>query len=195
MYAMTAAHPTLPIPSYARVRNPANGREVVVRVNDRGPFHSGRIIDLSYTAALKLGLLRGVAPVEVERLTHDAIRTGAWRQQAQTFALAATPSPSPPVLQDITSSDTGRARGQRSRSSATHAGHVGTCIAAHPPEALLDQNPQDPALGLARHVGHFVEVEGAAVGPLEHPDLAWLAALALKAASQARSGCSSGPTA
>ena len=74
MYAMTAAHPTMPIPSYARVRNPANGREVVVRVNDRGPFHAGRIIDLSYTAALKLGLLRGVAPVQVQRLTFDDIR-------------------------------------------------------------------------------------------------------------------------
>ncbi len=95
MYAMTAAHPTLPIPSYARVRNPANGREVVVRVNDRGPFHSGRIIDLSYTAALKLGLLRGVAPVEVERLTHDAIRTGAWRQPAPASETASAPeSPS-----------------------------------------------------------------------------------------------------
>ena len=82
MYAMTAAHPTLPIPSYARVRNPANGREVVVRVNDRGPFHAGRIIDLSYTAALRLDLLRGVAPVEVERITYDEIRTGSWRRQA-----------------------------------------------------------------------------------------------------------------
>ena len=91
MYAMTAAHPTLPIPSYARVRNPANGREVVVRVNDRGPFHGGRIIDLSYTAALKLGLLRGVAPVEVERLTHEAIRTGAWRRSPA--AIAKTPRP------------------------------------------------------------------------------------------------------
>jgi rare lipoprotein A len=80
MYAMTAAHPTLPIPSYVRVRNPANGREVIVRVNDRGPFHSGRIIDLSYTAALKLGLLKGVAPVEIERITDDEIRSGAWRQ-------------------------------------------------------------------------------------------------------------------
>lgn len=80
MYAMTAAHPTMPIPSYARVRNPANGREVVVRVNDRGPFHSGRIIDLSYTAALKLDILRGVTPVEVERLTFEDIRTGAWRR-------------------------------------------------------------------------------------------------------------------
>jgi rare lipoprotein A len=65
MYAMTAAHPTLPIPSYVRVSNPANGRSVVVRVNDRGPFHAGRIIDLSYTAAWKLDILKGVTPVEV----------------------------------------------------------------------------------------------------------------------------------
>jgi rare lipoprotein A len=79
MYAMTAAHPTLPIPSYARIRNPANGREVIVRINDRGPFVAGRIVDLSYTAALKLDLLRGVAPVELERITFDDIRTGAWR--------------------------------------------------------------------------------------------------------------------
>ena len=55
MYAMTAAHPTLPIPSYVRVTNPKNAKTAVVRVNDRGPFHAGRIIDLSYTAALKLG--------------------------------------------------------------------------------------------------------------------------------------------
>jgi rare lipoprotein A len=76
MFAMTAAHPRLPIPSYARVRNPANGREVVVRINDRGPFVRGYAIDLSYTAALKLGLLRGVAPVEVERITPAMIRAG-----------------------------------------------------------------------------------------------------------------------
>jgi rare lipoprotein A len=82
MYAMTAAHPTLPIPSYVRVVNPANQREVVVRVNDRGPFHKGRIIDLSYSAAYKLGVLRGVAPVEITRITYDEIRTGAWRKGA-----------------------------------------------------------------------------------------------------------------
>jgi rare lipoprotein A len=80
MYAMTAAHKTLPLPSYVRVRNPANGREVIVRVNDRGPFHDDRVIDLSYTAALKLDLLRGVAPVEIERITNEDIRTGAWRR-------------------------------------------------------------------------------------------------------------------
>lgn len=82
MYAMTAAHATLPIPSYARVRNPANGREVIVRINDRGPFHKGRIIDLSYTAALKLDLLRGIAPVEVRRITYAEIRAGTWQQPA-----------------------------------------------------------------------------------------------------------------
>jgi rare lipoprotein A len=66
MYGMTAAHPTLPIPSYARVSNPANGRSVVVRINDRGPFHAGRLIDLSYTAAWKLGYVgNGSTLVEV----------------------------------------------------------------------------------------------------------------------------------
>jgi len=88
MYAMTAAHPTLPIPSYARIRNPANGREVVVRINDRGPFHSDRIVDLSYSAALKLDLLRGVAPVELERITFEQIRTGALRRGAPYAAVA-----------------------------------------------------------------------------------------------------------
>lgn len=82
MYAMTAAHPTLPIPSYARVRNPANGREVIVRINDRGPFHKGRVIDLSYTAALKLDVLRGVAHVEVRRITYAEIRAGSWQSPA-----------------------------------------------------------------------------------------------------------------
>ncbi len=82
MYAMTAAHKTMPLPSYARVRNPANGRQIIVRVNDRGPFAAGRVIDLSYTAALKLGVLAGVAPVQVQRLTWDDIRNGAAAQAA-----------------------------------------------------------------------------------------------------------------
>ena len=69
MYAMTAAHPTLPIPSYARVTSLVNGRSVVVRINDRGPFHSNRLIDLSYTAAHKLGYLgQGSARVRVESI-------------------------------------------------------------------------------------------------------------------------------
>jgi rare lipoprotein A len=83
MFAMTAAHKTLPIPSYARVRNPVNGREVVVRINDRGPFVAGRVIDLSYTAALKLGVLAGVAAVQVQRLTFEEIRAAKLLEDAQ----------------------------------------------------------------------------------------------------------------
>jgi len=69
---MTAAHPTLPIPSYARVTSVSSGKTVVVRINDRGPFHSDRIIDVSYTAAYKLGLLgSGSGRVRVERIDPD----------------------------------------------------------------------------------------------------------------------------
>jgi rare lipoprotein A len=69
MYAMSAAHKTLPIPSYARVTSVANGKSVVVRINDRGPFHSDRIIDLSYAAANKLGYIgAGSALVDVESI-------------------------------------------------------------------------------------------------------------------------------
>ncbi len=75
MYKMTAAHPTLPIPSYARVTNLRNGKQVIVRINDRGPFHSSRIIDLSYTAALKLGYVQnGSSELEIERLLPEEIR-------------------------------------------------------------------------------------------------------------------------
>lgn len=73
MYAMTAAHPLLPIPSYVRVTNVANRRSVVVRVNDRGPFHADRVIDLSYTAAWKLGYVEaGSALVEIEHVQPGA---------------------------------------------------------------------------------------------------------------------------
>lgn len=78
MYAMTAAHPTLPIPSYVRVTNLSNGRSVIVRVNDRGPFHADRVIDLSYTAALKLGYVQqGSTPVEVEGVQPGAAAPAA----------------------------------------------------------------------------------------------------------------------
>ena len=73
MYAMTAAHPTLPIPSYARVTNVATGKSVVVRINDRGPFLHDRAIDLSYTAAHKLGIVgHGSQEVEIESLVASA---------------------------------------------------------------------------------------------------------------------------
>ncbi len=69
MYGMTAAHPTLPLPSFARVTNVATGKSVVVRVNDRGPFHPGRVIDLSYAAAYRIGIAeKGSGQVEVESI-------------------------------------------------------------------------------------------------------------------------------
>jgi len=73
MFAMTAAHKTLPIPCYARVTNLENGHSIIVRINDRGPFHPNRIIDLSYVAAAKLGMLKkGTAKVEVESIDPSA---------------------------------------------------------------------------------------------------------------------------
>ena len=104
MYAMTAAHKTLPLPAYVQVTNLRNGRSVVVRVNDRGPFKDGRIIDLSYTAASKLDMLKdGTTFVEVRALTPaqkaappappqtpDAlyVQAGAFAHRGQRFATA-----------------------------------------------------------------------------------------------------------
>lgn len=88
MFAMTAAHPTLAIPSYVRVTNLANGRSVVVRVNDRGPFHADRIIDLSYAAAHRLDYIRtGSARVEVETILPGATGT-AYAQVAPSTSRA-----------------------------------------------------------------------------------------------------------
>jgi rare lipoprotein A len=100
MYGLTAAHRTLPIPSYARVRNVNTGKEIIVRVNDRGPFHSSRVMDLSYAAAVKLGIASlGSAQVEIERLTFDEIRTGAWKRgtvmDADTAVAVSVPLSSP----------------------------------------------------------------------------------------------------
>jgi len=95
MYAMTAAHATLPIPSYARVTSLANGRSVIVRVNDRGPFHSGRLIDLSYAAANRLGYAGiGSATVEVESIMPEEFPVlAARRRQTGTAVTAAAPQP------------------------------------------------------------------------------------------------------
>ncbi len=102
MYKMTAAHPTLPIPSYARVTNVRTGVQVIVRVNDRGPFHSSRIIDLSYTAALKLGYLaHGSTELEVERLLPDEIaRMNGGARKSDTLAVR-PPASLPPVLNPV----------------------------------------------------------------------------------------------
>jgi rare lipoprotein A len=123
MYKLTAAHPTLPIPSYARVTNLSNGKQVIVRINDRGPFHTNRIIDLSYTAALKLGYLSsGSSQLEVERLLPDDIaRINAGKSQATVVAVADVPTqpvavpvpvavasaPAPLIVTDMTAANGG----------------------------------------------------------------------------------------
>lgn len=93
MYAMTAAHKTLPLPSFARVTNLDNGKSVVVRVNDRGPFHAGRVIDLSYAAAVKLGYRnQGTARVEVRGLS-----AGENARHDYDAVAKAEPAPTPPA--------------------------------------------------------------------------------------------------
>lgn len=93
MYTMTAAHTVLPLPSYARVTNIQNGKSVIVRVNDRGPFYSDRLIDLSYTAAYKLGVLDGGSGwVEVESILPGA---GTAMQMVSAPALGPNSAPQP----------------------------------------------------------------------------------------------------
>jgi rare lipoprotein A len=92
MFAMTAAHKTLPIPSYAKVTNVRNGKSVVVRVNDRGPFHGDRIIDLSYAAADRIGIASaGSGLVEVERVFETPV----------AMAARATPLDRAPLVQPL----------------------------------------------------------------------------------------------
>ena len=98
MYAMTAAHRTLPIPVFLKVTNLANGKSVIVRVNDRGPFKHNRIIDLSYTAAMKLDMLRkGTALVEVEAILPPG-DDGLLPEMTPAMAASAPRAPSVPRL-------------------------------------------------------------------------------------------------
>ena len=150
MYAMTAAHKTLPIPSYARVRNPANGHEVIVRVNDRGPFSPGRVIDLSYTAALKLGVLNGVQPVEIERITDDDIRTGAAFKRAPTYAAVPAPAAAAPTTVAIGDVERGSIsplnnRGNPGASTVRDAAPRSAAKAARTPAPVETIQPLPPA--------------------------------------------------
>jgi len=96
MYSMTAAHPLLPIPSYARVTRVSTGKSVIVRINDRGPFHPGRIIDLSYVAAAKLGLVGpGSGEVVVQAITNNDILAGNYDKPSPVLVASAVPAPAP----------------------------------------------------------------------------------------------------
>lgn len=94
MYSMSAAHKTLPLPSYVKVINLDNGKETVVRVNDRGPFHEGRIIDLSYAAAQKLDIIKtGTANVRIEAITVDKPTEQREIDQHAQYAIQVAASP------------------------------------------------------------------------------------------------------
>lgn len=109
MYVMTAAHKTLPLPTYIKVKNLDNGKEAIVKVNDRGPFHADRVVDLSYAAALKLGVFpKGTANVEIETLmgpagqAHYYLQAGAFTTEIyakQLKAKLAQISSSPVVIE------------------------------------------------------------------------------------------------
>ena len=97
MYAMTAAHPTLPLPSYARVTSLATGKSVIVRVNDRGPFLHNRVIDLSFAAATRIGIVqKGSGEVEVEAII--PIETAATAMAAPLPPVASAPAPATPAV-------------------------------------------------------------------------------------------------
>lgn len=94
MYQLTAAHKTLPLPTYVRVKNLENGKTAIVKVNDRGPFHSNRILDLSYAAAKQLGVFaKGTAMVEVEAISSSIspakyyLQAGAFSSKEYAYAL------------------------------------------------------------------------------------------------------------
>jgi rare lipoprotein A len=98
MYAMTAAHPTLPLPSYARVTNVASGRSVVVRVNDRGPFLHDRIIDLSFAAAHRLGIAQnGSGEVDVQAILPAAIAQSRPSSPSPLPTVASAPAVTAPL--------------------------------------------------------------------------------------------------
>lgn len=128
MYKMTAAHKTLPLPTYLRVTNLENNRSVVVRVNDRGPFKKGRIIDLSYVAAAKLGIVGdGTATVEIHALDPAGSAVAKAEPAAVTTAAAPRPTlqpeklPAPPPAETTTPETPGNNNAAAATTEATAA--------------------------------------------------------------------------
>ena len=181
MYKMSAAHPTLPIPSYARVTNISNGKQVIVRVNDRGPFHSSRVIDLSYTAALKLGYIgHGSADLQVERLLPadiEQILANKGNASSSTVAMEAVAMPmtestqlSPAAIQPVAFMSNGNATPVASGfylqfgaySQAANAESVRTRL-AQDAGSVLPQLTVEPSNNLYRlYSGPFATREAAA---------------------------------
>jgi rare lipoprotein A len=149
MYAMTAAHPTAPIPSYARVTNLNTGRSVVVRINDRGPFLNNRVIDLSYTAAFRLGYVEaGSAPVQVE-LIHNP---GEPSMQVATAPPAVAP---PLVATPVTTVP------QTSQSAPAPAATVVTAAESREPRLVLETQVDIASGGHVLQLGAFASRDNA----------------------------------
>ena len=125
MYAFTAAHKSLPLPSFARVTNLDTGQSVVVRVNDRGPFHEGRVVDLSYAAAVKIGIHpAGTGRVEVRALSPGENARQTW----DAVAGAPAPAAAAPVA----------ATSRRGRAAGTPAAPAATTAAVTPAGSAID---------------------------------------------------------
>ncbi len=185
MYALSAAHPTMPLPSYALVRNPANGRQIVVRVNDRGPFKAGRVIDLSYAAAVKLGVERGVAPVQLRRLTHDEIRSGSWREGSPAFAAA--PAAAAAAGAGVTV-DAAAGAVTAATAPAAATGTTGTASPAPAAAGVSATGATDPAAAVTAAAARdptAAAVDGAGAVPIAAPTATPAAATAGVAAADA----------
>ena len=166
MYQMTAAHPTLPLPSYARVTRLDNGRSVVVRVNDRGPFLRGRLIDLSYLAASKLGYVgQGHAKVEVELLNSaDAGKERTLTGQPGVKAVPVQARTLPAVSLasaelDLPGDEGGRAPRLDERAGAGMVG--GDSVDAGPSGPMKDKGRLDGDSGWFLQLGVFRQLDNA----------------------------------
>ncbi|MFL6658619.1 MAG: septal ring lytic transglycosylase RlpA family protein [Massilia sp.] len=167
MYKMTAAHPTLPIPSYARVTNVDNGKSVVVRINDRGPFHAGRVVDLSYAAAVKLGLMeKGSQQVELVRVLANGQE-----------GLAAKARPVAPAVAEAPRNDALEARAEINELIVENRAEV-KAIKALPDELEVSETaPAAPSpVGYYVQMGAFSRADKAADIRSRVSDQGWAAA-------------------
>lgn len=154
MYAMTGAHTTLPIPSYVRVTNLANGRSVVVRINDRGPFLHGRLIDLSYAAAYRLGYVdKGSTLVEVEAVDPEVQALSQQADKVATTAPAAGSGTSATVADGTPASRTQAAvREASAHADAHHYVQLGAFATRANAERLRSRIVQDVSASLDRAI-------------------------------------------
>lgn len=180
MYLMTAAHKTVPIPSYMRVTNLENGKNIIVRVNDRGPFHQGRVIDLSYAAAKKLGVhAKGVAPVEIAvvtpRDTHPQQQPG--RPHMLTAQASTQTSTGRPEMPQLKPASTQQVNAAANTSTADQPAYLQVAAFNSKPRAQemaahLQQLPQAPGIQIESGYTNNLPVHRVRVGPFKSTSFA-----------------------